>query len=300
MDKWIKRGAVVVGVVVLAGAAAAVAGKMLGERKMARKLDVPVSAVPLFTDAAHIDQGRYLFTTRGCAECHGTGATGKVVLQDDGMLVVAPNLTRGANSATAAYTDVDWVRTLRHGVKPNGQPVIIMPSEDYNRLTDEDLGSIISYVRQLPAADGRRAEIQLPLPVKALYGFGAIEDAAEKINHSLPPSQPVPVAVSVQHGAYVANACIGCHGAGLSGGPIPGGPPDWPDAANLTPGKGSAMKRYETAEAFMTMLRTRKRPDGTPISQVMPFDSLARMTETDMRALHSYLKSLPPRDVGNR
>jgi mono/diheme cytochrome c family protein len=300
MDKWIKRGALVVGVVVLAGAAAAVTGKVLGERKMERTLDVAVKPVPLYTDAAHIEQGRYLFSTRGCAECHGDNAAGKLVLQDGGMLVIAPNLTGGANSATSSYSVVDWVRTLRHGVKPSGKPVVIMPSEDYNRLTDEDVGSLISYVRQLPPVDGQRGRIELPLPVKALYGFGAIEDAAEKIDHSLPPSQPVPVAVSVQHGAYVANACIGCHGAGLSGGAIPGGPPDWPAAANLTPGKGSAMMRYENADAFVAMLRTRKRPDGTAISPVMPFESLARMTDTDMRALHAYLQTVPAREFGNR
>ncbi|HEY1042974.1 MAG TPA: cytochrome c [Telluria sp.] len=300
MDKWIRRGVEVVAVVVVVAAAAAVTGKVLGERKMARKVEVAARAVPLFTDAGHIEQGRYLFGTRGCAECHGNNGAGKVVLQDGDMLVVAPNLTAGANSATASYTDVDWVRTLRHGVKPNGQPVLIMPSEDYNRLTDEDVGSLISYVRQLPAVDGMQARIDLPLPVKALYGFGAIQDAAEKIDHALPPSQPVPVAVSVQHGGYVANACIGCHGERLSGGTIPGAPPDWPAAANLTPGKQSAMKRYENAEAFMAMLRTRKRPDGTPISPVMPFESLARMTETDMRALHAYLKTLPAREFGNR
>ena len=300
MDKWIKRGGILVGAVLLAGAAAAVTGKVLGERKLVRKVEVAVAPVPLFTDAAHIEQGRYLFNTRGCAECHGNNGAGKMVLNHGGMVVIAPNLTGGANSATASYTDVDWVRTLRHGVKPNGQPVIIMPSEDYNRLTDEDAGALISYVRQLPPVDGMQKNIALPLPVKALYGFGAIRDAAEKIDHTLPPSQPVPVAVSVQHGAYVANACIGCHGERLSGGPIPGGPPDWPAAANLTPGKESAMKRYANADAFVAMLRTRKRPDGTAISPVMPFESLARMTETDMRALHAYLQTVPAREFGHR
>lgn len=299
MDKWIKRGAMVVGAVALAAAAAAVTGKVLGERKMVRTLDVAVAPVPLFTDEAHIQNGRYLFNTRGCTECHGVNGAGKVVIQDGETLIVAPNLTAGANSVTAGYKVEDWVRTLRHGIKPNGHPAIVMPSEDYNRLTDEDLGSLISYVQQLPAVDGRAAVIRFPLPVKALYGFGAIKDAAEKIDHSLPPSQPVPVAVSVQHGAYVANACIGCHGATLSGGPIPGGPPDWPAAANLTPGKGSAMTRYTNAEAFMVMLRSRKRPDGTPISPVMPFESLSKMTDTDMRALHAYLQTVPARDFGS-
>lgn len=300
MDKWIKRGAMVVGAIVLVGAGAVAVGKVLGDRKMERTIDVSVSGVPMFTDQAHIDQGRYLFNTRGCAECHGENGAGKVVMDNGDVRIVAPNLTGGVNSVTATYSDADWVRTLRHGVKPNGKPVLIMPSEDYNRLTDEDVGALVSYVKQLPPVDGQRAELKLPLPMKALYGFGAIEDAAEKINHMLPPSQPVPVSVSVEHGAYVANACIGCHGPRLSGGTIPGGPPDWPEAANLTPGKGSAMVRYQSPEAFAAMLRTRRRPDGTAISPAMPFDSLSRMTDTDVHALYTYLKSLPPREFGNR
>jgi cytochrome c553 len=98
----------------------------------------------------------------------------------------------------------------------------------------------------------------------------------------------------------VANSCIGCHGAHLSGGKIPGGPPTWPAASNLTPGKGSAMLRYPTPELFMAMLRSGHRPDGTAISPVMPFASLARLNDTDARALHAFLKTVPPRDAGQR
>ena len=64
--------------------------------------------------------------------------------------------------------------------------------------------------------------------MRALYAVGVIPDAAEKIDHSVPPSQPVPEAVSVEHGKYVSGMCIGCHGPNFSGGKIPGGPPDWP------------------------------------------------------------------------
>jgi mono/diheme cytochrome c family protein len=93
--------------------------------------------------------------------------------------------------------------------------------------------------------------------------------------------------------------CIGCHGEGLSGGKIPTGPPDWPAAPNLTPGEGSVMPRYPTAQAMAAMLRQGKRPDGTVIT-VMPFDSLKNISDTDIAALHLYLKSLPPRPAGGR
>jgi cytochrome c553 len=135
--------------------------------------------------------------------------------------------------------------------------------------------------------------------VRILYGFGAIKDAAEKIDHSLPPAQPVPEAVNAQHGAYVANMCLGCHGEHLSGGKIPGGPPDWPPAANITPGEGSVMTRYKDVAVFQAMLRTGKRPDGTAI-KVMPFEALGKLNDVDAQALHAFLKTVPPRPAGGR
>jgi len=76
------------------------------------------------------------------------------------------------------------------------------------------------------------------------------------------------------------------------GGKSPGGPPAWPPAAQLTPGDGSVMGRYLSAEAMIAMFRSGKRPDGTAV-QVMPFESLREMSETDLRALYLYLKALP-------
>ena len=213
---------------------------------------------------------------------------------------MSPNISRGTRSAVLQYKVEDWVRTLRHGVKPTGRPVMIMPSEDYNRLTDDDVASIIAYVRQLQPVPGRTARVQLPLTVKLMYAVGRVKDAAQKIDHTLAPSTPVAAAVTVSHGAYVANTCINCHGAGLSGGRIPGGPPEWPPAANLTPGKGSAMVNYPSAEVFIAMLRSGRRPDGSAISPLMPFGSLREMNEVDARALHAYLKALAPRNAGQR
>jgi mono/diheme cytochrome c family protein len=177
--------------------------------------------------------------------------------------------------------------------------MMVMPSEDYNRLTDVDLAAIVSYVRHLPPREGAKAVIELPLPVRVLYGFGAIQDAAAKIDHRLPPAQPVEAGVNVKHGAYVANMCIGCHGEHLSGGKIPGGPPAWPPAANLTPGEGSVMPRYKDSATFIAMLRSGKRPDGSSI-QVMPFEALGKLNDVDAQALHAYLRTLPPRAAGGR
>lgn len=301
MNKWLKRGAFgALGLLALAGSALVV-GAQMGERKMNRIVDVKPAPVAYRDDAASIERGRYLYLSRGCTECHGVDGAGKDVINDGkGALVHAPNITPGPGSVVARYTPFDWVRILRHGVKPDGRPAIVMPSEDYARMTDDDLAAMVAYLRRMPPAEGTAAVLSLPPVLKTLYATGLIHDAAETIDHTLPPSQPVPEAVSVEHGAYVANTCIGCHGARLSGGKIPGAPPHWPAAANLTPGEGSAMALYPTPEAFAQMLKTGQRPDGTAVSQVMPFTALKELNETDVQAMYLHLRSLPPVAAGNR
>jgi cytochrome c553 len=299
MSKWVKRTSIVLLALALLGVAATVVGKALGERKMARNVLLQVKPLDVVTDAAHVERGRYLYNTRGCAECHGADGGGKTVVRDAGMFVVAPNITAGPNGTTAHYGVVDWVRTVRHGVKPNGNPVMIMPSEAYSRLTDEDMAALVAFVQQLRPVAGSKTVIDVPAQVKALYAFGVIKDASEKIDHTQAPSRPLEPAVTPAYGAYVADACIGCHGAALSGGKIPGTPTSWPPAANLTPGKGSAMVHYGSPDQFVDMLRTGRRPDGKPISPVMPFGSFRQMTDTDMRALYAYLKTVPAREAGH-
>jgi mono/diheme cytochrome c family protein len=298
MKRWLKWTASTVGVVVVLALGAAVAGYQLADRKMARKVEVLVRPVSFATDAPALQRGRYLFESRGCVDCHGANGAGREFVNDKkGMRIAGPNIT--ATGVTARYKPEDWVRAIRHGLRPDGTPLMVMPSEDYNRFTDPDLSALVSYVRSLPPQSGGATVIELPPPVRVLYGFGAIKDAAAKIDHSLPPSQPVPEAVNAKHGAYVANMCIGCHGEHLSGGKVPGGPPDWPPAANLTPGDHSAMPLYKDVSQFVAMLRSGKRPDGTPI-KVMPFESLSKMNDVDAQALYEYLKTVPAKPFGQR
>ena len=299
MKRWIRWMTYAVVAVGVMAAAAAVVGTTMADHKMARKLAINVAAIPLPADPARLDRGRYLFETRGCTECHGTDGRGRAFINDGAFRVIGPQIAPGSHSAVASYQVEDWIRTIRHGVAPSGHALMVMPSEDYNRMSDDDLGALIAYLRSMPSVDGLARVIDLPLPVRVLYGVGVIQDAAAKIDHLLPVQVAVPVRSDVAYGRYVTTMCIGCHGEHLSGGKIPGAPPDWPAAANLTPGEGSVMPRYAQLEAFAALLKSGKRPDGSAIA-VMPFDSLSRMDRTEVAAIHAYLGTLVPRTAGNR
>lgn len=302
MKRWMRWTLFGVLGVVAVGAAAVAWGVHRFDQRLARQISQPAYPLVMPEGETALARGRYLFASRGCAECHGTNGAGRAFIDDPkaGMYARAPNISSGTGSVVAAYAPADWERTLRHGIKPGGRPMLIMPSEDYNRLTDADLGALVAYVRQLAPAAGGPAEFKLPLPVRVLYGYGLIQDAAEKIDHALPPSQPVPEGTTVAHGHYVAQMCMGCHGDGLSGGKIPGGPPDWPPAANLTPGEGGVLTRYADAASFRTAMRSGKRPNGSAISSVMPFESLRELNDTDLEAIRLYLQTVPPKPTGQR
>jgi mono/diheme cytochrome c family protein len=289
---------VLLGVAALATLAVVAVAVLLlqSDRKRNRVVGIDPAPVAYASGADAVQRGEYLYRSRACIDCHADNGAGRVFIDDaNGLQVRGANLTRGAGSAVARYTERDWVRALRHGVKPDGRPLFVMPSEDYNRLTDSDLADVVAYVRALPPVGAPGAEFRLPLLVRLVHGAGVLKDAAEKIDHTLPPAQPVPVGKTVAHGRYVAQGCIGCHGAQLRGGAIAGAPPDWPPAANLKGDEG-VLARYRDVAPFKTLLRHGVRPDGSKANKAMPTNAF--INDTDIEALFLYLKSLGAPRVG--
>ena len=286
--KWTATGTLLLGLVIVA---TATSGLYLAEQKRNRHIDIKPRPVAYTTEAQTIERGRYLYASRGCADCHGAQGTGREFVNDGkGTRIVGPNITPAG--VVARYQPEDWNSVIRHGVKPNGRPLLVMPSEDYNRFTNDDLSALVSYVRQFQPRQGLEAVVDLPRPAWVLYGLGAIPDAAARIDHQLAPSRPVPAGLTVANGQYVANMCIGCHGADLSGGKIPGAPPDWPAASDLRPGKDSAMARYQP-EDWNSVIRHGVKPNGRPLL-VMPSEDYNRFTNDDLNALVSYVRQFKP------
>lgn len=276
------------GIAVLVGGAAAF-GQFASAHKMNRIIALNPAPIAIPSDDAALARGKYLYESRGCTDCHARDGVGRTFIDDGTLLVRGPNITLGG--PTGSYSAADWVRSIRHGVAPSSKPLLIMPSEDYARMTDADLGAMVAYIRSLPVQAGDGRELRLPLPVRFAYAIGAVRDAAEKIDHSLPPAQPAAEGDVLATGAYAAQMCQGCHAESFTGGKIPGAPPDWPAAANLTPVPGGAMQSYRDSAAFAAMMRSGKRPDGSEI-KVMPFESLAELNDTELAAMYAYFRSL--------
>ena len=278
--------------IVLTGAAIyAFSGRRLGKNWTVTPAPLAITA-----DSASLARGRHLVTVRLlCADCHTSDLGGQVVI--DGMpfgRFVASNLTPGGVGTT--YTDADWIRAIRHGIRPDGKSLLFMPSEVFTNLGAEDLAAVIAYLKSVPA-------VTRSLPATELGPVGRMLVAtkkaplviAELIDHDAPiPAMPAE-SETAEYGRYLASTggCMACHGKNLSGGKFAGGPED-PPASNLTP---TGIGEWSEAD-FFRAFREGKRPNGTGINPFMPWATLGKMTDSELRAIYLYLKTVPPRPYG--
>lgn len=253
------------------------------------------------SDKASIARGKHwAISLAKCADCHAADlGGGGMKLDVPPFRAVAPNLTRGQGGIGATFTDADYVRAIRHGLDETGHVLIVMPSEQYASLSDQDLADIVAYVKSVPPVNRESAHTTVRPLGRILIGAGLLPPPpASLINHAGPWVAVMKPAASIEYGRYLAmtNGCIGCHGAGLSGGPIPGLPPSFPKATNITPTGIGGWSAVELTHA----LRTGKRPDGTTINPFMPWRYTAQMSDQEMKALVMYVRSVPPRPTGTR
>ncbi len=286
--KWIgiALGALAVGLLVV------VAGLMVStDLRFNRVYTFQAEPVAIPDDAASLEVGRH-WAEIHCQGCHGADLGGGPLFEDDALGVVdAPNLTTGRGGIGSRYQASDWVRALRHGVRLDGTSVFIMPSNEFYYLNDSDLGSLIAYLRTVPAVDREtRPRFFTPL-ARLLYAVGAFENLlyAETIAHEVRPAAP-PVGVTVAYGEYLAQAhgCASCHGATFTG--HQPAEPGAPFAPNLTP--GGELGTWTESE-FVTALRTGTTPTGRVLNEAMPWRNLGRLTDDELKAVWLFLQALP-------
>jgi len=291
--KWI--GIVLVGLVGLVLVVALI-GYFAGRSKLTRAYEYTPETLAVSSGAEAEARGQYLVEHwMLCADCHGPGLGGGEFIDDPMLgLLDAPNLTSGEGGIGGAYKDADWVRALRHGIRPNGEVLVIMPAQEYTHVDAGELGDIVAYLKSLPPVDNQTRPRALGPIALVLLGLGVIPETdllpATVIDHSaLPPVAPAR-AVTVEYGEYRANTCRGCHGPNLAG--TPADPQFGSDAIpNLTPG-GELLAWTE--QDFITTLQTGVTPLGHELDPVMmPWPGIGSADVDELQALWLYLTSLP-------
>jgi mono/diheme cytochrome c family protein len=162
-------------------------------------------------------------------------------------------------------------------------------------MSEEDLASVIVYLRSLPAVRNALPPTELIFPVKYL-----IRSAPQ------PLTEPVPEpdrSNQVKWGEYLVTnaACAECHSPAVgherpaslafSGGFHLGGP--WGDvaSANITP-DASGIGYYDEA-LFIQAVHTGY-VKARELNSIMPFGEFKALSDDELKAMFAYLKTVKP------
>jgi mono/diheme cytochrome c family protein len=289
--RLLKRLATIV--VILVVLAAIVVGGLWKASDGPLSTRVALAALTFSAEGGDIARGAHFATgVLGCTECHGVNLSGGPVTKDAGFgIIYAPNLTSGAGGAAARYSDTDFERAIRHGIRPDGTRMLIMPSTAYAVLSDADLRDVVAYLRHAPAIGNTTPARKIGPIGRMLLLTGKMPFPADAIDQTATHPATQPPALDAAYGRYLAHigGCFDCHGVNLAGGHFQG-PPDAPPAMNITP---AAIGTWTLAD-FERTIRTGRDPSGRTLDPFMPWRTMGRMTDDEFNALYGFIHSVPP------
>jgi mono/diheme cytochrome c family protein len=260
------------------------------------------------SDALSVARGEYIVRdVAACGGCHAADAK-----QPDGPLSGgkefrdwrvgisrASNLTPDPETGLGKWSEAEIVRAIRNGQARNGRLLApVMPYEWLHEMSDNDAVAVARYLKSLPPVHN-----DVKQSTNLIFKLGKLF-LKPKPAVAIAAATPGPTA---EYGSYLSQhvgLCAECHtprGGLLSRADrnrlfagVTHPPKDFPaPPANLTPDRASGIGKWSEAD-FVTTIRTGTDPDGDRLNPFMPWQENRRMTDDDLRAIYSYLRTLPP------
>jgi mono/diheme cytochrome c family protein len=252
-----------------------------------------------------LERGRSLVGLARCFACHsetdpktgiplaGKMGAGKIRQSTEiPFPLIFPNITPDAETGASAWSDDMLGRAIREGIGHDGRPLVpIMRYENFKYLSDEDLASVVVYLRSIPPVHNSLPKMKVPFPYNLLVkAFPA------------PMAHPVPQPDPLKRGEYLIELgdCSSCHdGRDKEGHTLPyaGGEiietsaGEKVAAANITPDP-SGISYYDDA-LFIRTMRT-GHVGARELSGAMPWRYFRDLTDEDLKAVFAYLQTLKP------
>ena len=220
---------------------------------------------------------------RACAGCHSPN--NQLPLTGNNFMPGAPFGTFYAQNLTQAHfkdwSDGEIIRAIREGVGRNGRSLMIMPSNAFHAMSDEDVQALVAYLRSQPA-DAPTT------PPNNFNAFGAIMfGLLNNVQTVQPPITSViaapPAGPTAEYGLYLTRVggCMDCHGQNLAGSKTP-------DSGAIAPSLVAVAKSWSEAD-FIKTLRTGVTPEGKALSKDMPWKEYEKLSDDDFRAIFAHL-----------
>ena len=259
---------------------------------------------------ARLERGRYIVEGPAhCFQCHsevdwknpgaqpiaGKKGGGTIFVEDGMQWLVAPNISPDVETGAGSWTDEQFARAIREGIGHDGRRLFpMMPYMNFQSMSDEDLASVVVYIRSIAPVRNVLPKTMLPEVVKG----------------SLPPHRAITAPVAgpdmsnqVARGKYLVTLgnCMMCHTPMKQGQPIRElafggglkftGPWGTVSSANITQ-DASGISYYDEA-LFVKTLRTGQ-VGARKLSSIMPWGYFRNMTDDDLKAIYAYLQTVTP------
>lgn len=268
-----------------------------------------------------VARGKYLaHSVTVCMDCHskrdwsrfsgpiadgsGLGQGGDVFDQNVGMpgVIYAKNITP---SGVGSWTDGEIFRLITTGVNKQGKAIFpLMPYLHYGQMDQEDVFSIIAYIRTLVPVKNEVPDTKLDFPMNFI-----VNTIPAKASFVKKPEESDVVA----YGRYLVNAaaCMDCHtqfekgqfvkGTEYGGGrefQLPGG---LVVSANISPDDETGIGTW-SKETFVARFKSYvdsnyHSPALSPndFNTPMPWVMYGGMKQSDLEAIYAYLRTVEPR-----
>jgi mono/diheme cytochrome c family protein len=275
------------------------------------KYNAELPALAASNDSSLIARGKaFVQGPAHCVNCHSPAnadsliAAGLEVPLSGGVKFALPvgdiyskNITPDKETGIGNLSDAEIARVLRYGVHADGTAVYdFMPFHD---MTDEDLVSVISYLRSVKPVYNKVPEDQLNVIGNVVKAF-----MVKPVGPRGPIAKSIRKDTSAAYGRYLAVSvadCQGCHTKRDMSGAITGelfaGGGTFQEkkgtfiSPNLTPHPSGRINGW-SEEMFIGRFRKGKLLDGSP----MPWNAFGRMSDDELRAIYNYLKTVKPVD----
>jgi len=272
-------------------------------------LIVLVRAAPAIAEEDAVQHGEYLVRAGGCFSCHtapgGQKLAGGRPLSTPFGTFYSPNITPDPQTGIGHWTDAQFLRALREGIRPDGANYFsVFPYTSFTRITDTDALAIKAYLFSLPPVRRQNRPHDVPFP----FSWRFLQTGWKLLFFTPGPFRPAPDRTAAYNrGTYLVAAlahCGECHtprnllGATRSGQQL-AGTPDGPDGQlvpNITPDPNTGIGKWEKDDV-VELLRTGMTPEQSKVKGAMREvveDGLKYLSDSDLEAIADYLFAQPP------
>ena len=162
-------------------------------------------AIPAEAGEDTVTRGEYLVRAGGCLSCHtvagGEKLAGGRALATPFGTFYSPNITPDPETGIGRWTDAQFLRALREGVRPDGANYFpVFPYPSFTGITDGDALAIKAYLFSLPPVHRENRPHDVAFP----FSWRFLQTGWKLLFFTPGPFQPTPDrSVTYNRGAYL-------------------------------------------------------------------------------------------------